>query len=99
MKTFYKDQGIHPQKYTGHHGTGKNGGWSRAGKVRYNMIYDKVLKDRTPEKSTAFNNCFIMHFSEDEANHRKVDNWEGGGRAATDQDALPGTWNWSKING
>jgi hypothetical protein len=62
MKKLYNDQGIHPQKYTGHHGTGKNGGWSRAGKVRYNMIYDKVLEDRTPEKSSAFNNCFIMHY-------------------------------------
>jgi hypothetical protein len=62
MKKLYNDQGIHPQKYTGHHGTGKNGGWSRAGKVRYNVIYDKVLEDRTPEKSSAFNNCFIMHY-------------------------------------
>ena len=26
------------------------------------MIYDKVLEDPTPEKSRAFNNCFIMHF-------------------------------------
>jgi hypothetical protein len=41
-KALKNDQGIHPQKYTGHHGTGKNGSWSRAGKVCYNMIYDKV---------------------------------------------------------
>ena len=26
------------------------------------MIYDKVLEDRTPDKSRAFNNCFIMHY-------------------------------------
>ena len=26
------------------------------------MIYDKVLEDCTPEKSRAYNNCFIMHF-------------------------------------
>jgi hypothetical protein len=62
LKKFYNDQGIHPQKYTGRHGTGKNGGWSQAGKVRYNVIYDKVQEDHTPEKSRAFNNCFIMHY-------------------------------------
>ena len=62
LKKFYIDQGIHAQKYTGHHGKGKNGGWSWAGKVRYNLIYDNVLKDCTPEKSSAFNNCFIMYY-------------------------------------
>jgi hypothetical protein len=63
LKKFYNDQGINPQKYTGHHGTGKNGSWSRAGKVCYNMIYDKVLEDCTPEMSSAFDNCFsIMHY-------------------------------------
>jgi hypothetical protein len=28
----------------------------------YNVIDDKVLEDCTPEKSSAFNNCFIMHY-------------------------------------
>jgi hypothetical protein len=62
LKKFCNDQGIHLQKYTGHHGIGKNGSWSRAGKVCYNGIYDKVLKDCTPKKSSAFINCFIMHY-------------------------------------
>ena len=30
--------------------------------MRYNGFYDKVLKDCTPKKSSAFINCFIMHY-------------------------------------
>jgi hypothetical protein len=41
-------------RYTGHGGTKRNDGWSCAGLVGYNDLYDKVILDRTPEKCAAF---------------------------------------------
>ena len=77
---------------------GKNGGWSQAGIVCYNVIYDKVLKDRKLEKSRAFNNYFIMHYHTIKQTIAMVAT-RGRGRAATNQDELPGLWNRPKING